>query len=512
MKPISSAISPVKILVLLLTVGPAFAQHKETNNQRHYLRRDLAQVPGSHGDMRCKSDSQYEVFSAGRGWLAMPMSGGRKCCPGADGKTIMTKLQGAQCPGVLSSATGAGTISTKRTASTSSDMTGDQRCKSALTEYEEFYHGKWNARKTANGTKCCPHLSGEKKIIQQFLNEECPSNMPSLKPSSTPSAVPTNKPSSTPSAVPTSKPSSTPSAVPTSKPSSTPSAVPTRKPSSTPSAVPTRKPSSIPSAVPTSKPSSIPSDVPSDSPSKRPTPAPTPRPTPSPSPSPSCIAGSTRVHLLSSSVKRIDDLVLGEKIQGLDKNKQPATCSIEAIGHFGRGPVHGNYTDDHFVLPSNISEAVSVHGPVGELEVTEKYAVLTSCPVGLDEVGAGFTPVDADFFGGDKNDVSWSDYLLIHASILELVRASGSFWFSPETYQSMEQVRRYTGALYRTMLRCAKDHNDCKDFEKASEDLIENSLTEKSKEVAKTTFHGLGQHRALGSASAVVSKGRSVRK
>ena len=216
--------------------------------------------------------------------------------------------------------------------------------------------------------------------------------------------------------------------------------------------------------------------------------------------------------MLSSSVKRVDDLVLGENIQGLDKYKQPATCSIEVIGHFGRGPVHGIFTDDLLVLPSNISEAVSVHGPVGELEETEKYAVLTSCPVGLDEVGAGFTPVDADFFGGDKNDVSWSDYLLIHASILELVRESGSFWFSPETYQSMEQVRRYTGALYRTMLRCAKDHNDCEDFEKASEDLIENSLTENSKNLAKSTFHGLGQHRALGSASAVVSKGRSVRK
>ena len=130
----------------------------------------------------------------------------------------------------------------------------------------------------------------------------------------------------------------------------------------------------------------------------------------------------------------------------------------------------------------------------------------------MDEAGAGFTPVDADFFGGDKSDVSWSDYLLIHASILELVRESGSFWFSPETYQSMEQVRRYTGTLYKTMLRCAKDSDDCEAFENASEDLIENSLTDKSKVVARSKFHGLGQHRALGSASAVVSRGRSVRK
>ena len=70
------------------------------------------------------------------------------------------------------------------------------------------------------------------------------------------------------------------------------------------------------------------------------------------------------------------------------------------------------------------------HGAVGKRTVEDKYEVLTSCPVGLDEAGTGFTPMDGDFCGKSTSEMGWSDYLLIHASMLRIVRATGGYWFS----------------------------------------------------------------------------------
>lgn len=55
------------------------------------------------------------------------------------------------------------------------DEIGDQRCTASDTaKYEEFFHGQWNTRPLAGGTKCCPHVDGSKKITMQIMSQDCP--------------------------------------------------------------------------------------------------------------------------------------------------------------------------------------------------------------------------------------------------------------------------------------------------------------------------------------------------
>lgn len=174
---------------------------------------------------------------------------------------------------------------------------------------------------------------------------------------------------------------------------------------------------------------------------------------------------------------------------------------------FKVGPTYGNYTDDHFILDP-LSSVVRPKGANGQMKVVDKYAVLTSCPVGVDESGTGFTAVDSDFLGDEA--LMWSDYVVVHEAILNIVKEVGPFVFWPETYTSMEKVSQYTNKLYKTMLKCAKNANQCAAFEKAAEDLVENALTVDAKEKIKQGFGNFGKPNKQGSISAVVSKGKSV--
>lgn len=244
-------------------------------------------------------------------------------------------------------------------------------------------------------------------------------------------------------------------------------------------------------------------------PTRPPTPRPTPPPTPAPTSAPeSCMSGETRVVQADAQFKYVKDLTTNDTIQGLDENKELSTCSVEAIGDFGVGPVFGNYTEDHFNLDP-ISGFVAAHGQNGAMETVNKYAVLTSCPVGLDETGIGFTPVDSDFLGDEP--LAWSDYVLIHQSIVNIVREVGPFVFSPSTYTSMKKVKQFTMKLYKTMLACAKDATNCDAFEASAVDLVENSLTDEAKAKVKSGFGNFGKSKSKGSISAAVSKGKSVR-
>ena len=50
------------------------------------------------------------------------------------------------------------------------------------------------------------------------------------------------------------------------------------------------------------------------------------------------------------TVTIVKELAVGDKIEGLDADKQPALCTVVAVGKFGHGALYGNYTEDHFVL------------------------------------------------------------------------------------------------------------------------------------------------------------------
>jgi hypothetical protein len=238
--------------------------------------------------------------------------------------------------------------------------------------------------------------------------------------------------------------------------------------------------------------------------------------TPASKPTTSCMSGYTRVGIQSINetlnnltlFKTIRDLTVGDTIRGLDKDLNPADCSVQAIGTYGNGMVYGNYTNDHYIL-NPAANAVLPNGNSSVLSEVDKYSVLTTCPVGLDESGVGFTPFDSDFFGA--NTVSWSDYVRIHQAIVDIVKVVGSFVFSPQTYTSLEDVSEYTNAMYATLLTCTKDPTSCDAFEMASLELVEMSMTEESRMKVRAAFPHFGQLNMPGSIASSVTNGASVK-
>ena len=81
---------------------------------------------------------------------------------------------------------------------------------------------------------------------------------------------------------------------------------------------------------------------------------------------------------------------------------------------------------------------------------------------------------DSDFLGDEA--LVWSEYVVIHEAIYNIVKEAGPFVFWPETYTSMETVSKYTNRLYKTMLKCAMNAKQCAAFEQAAEALLERML------------------------------------
>ena len=208
------------------------------------------------------------------------------------------------------------------------------------------------------------------------------------------------------------------------------------------------------------------------------------------------------------TVTIVKELAVGDKIEGLDADKQPALCTVEAIGQFGHGTLYGNYTEDHFVLDPATGNVMQ-HGAVGKRTVEDKFEVMTSCPVGLDEAGTGFTPMDGDFCGKNTSEMGWSDYLLIHASILRIVRATGGYWFGASAYSDFDSVVQHGPEFCAAMLACAGNSTECDELERIATLFIDSYLTDDAREASHKGMPGVGEVGAPGSVSFVVSQGRA---
>ena len=150
----------------------------------------------------------------------------------------------------------------------------------------------------------------------------------------------------------------------------------------------------------------------------------------------------------------IRDLAPGDRIRGRG-NLEETTCTVEAVGSFGSGPVYGNYTNDHFVLDRG-SNNVKAHGQCGPWTHKEKFGLLTDCPLGLDESETGFAPIDGDFCGAARSELSWTDYLALLASILRVVRASGGYLFAGGSYVDVATARGGSRRRLRGAGGCVK--------------------------------------------------------
>lgn len=210
---------------------------------------------------------------------------------------------------------------------------------------------------------------------------------------------------------------------------------------------------------------------------------PTQPPRPSPTGDSSCMSGETGLIQKiaeddTTKVTKLKELKKGDVIKGLGKEMESKDCQVVAVGTFGRGELYGNYTSDHFIFnPSN--DAIEQHGITDDAIIDDKYEILTTCPLGVDEVGTKFTPIDSDFCGRSMKQISWKEYLLLHRAILRVVRKTGGYWFNGATYSDMNKLHEYSSVLCKTMLDCMKDSADCEEFERASIFFIENTLTDK---------------------------------
>jgi len=276
------------------------------------------------------------------------------------------------------------------------------------------------------------------------------------------------------------------------------------------------------------KPSFCTDDMPpmASPPPPRPTPPVSdPRPTPPilPQPPSSCVAGETAVMSVDvddinvdnnnaiTRITKVKNLKIGDMIRGYDADLNPTQCRVEAVGNFGSGEVFGNYTSSHYMLNEK-SKVIEEHGTRGDMTIDEKYDLISNCPLVEDEVGNKFGPIDSDFCGGHVKEISWSDYLLLHKAILNVVRESGAFWFSGASYSNFDMVNTHAPHVCRTMVSCMKDNESCHELESASIAFIENGLSDSARKRALAAFHNIGSHRRLGSVSASVTSGGSVRK
>ena len=233
----------------------------------------------------------------------------------------------------------------------------------------------------------------------------------------------------------------------------------------------------------------------------------------------SCMSGNTGTFKASPvenstggfkrTVAIVKELAVGDRIEGLDADKRPALCTVEAIGQFGHGALYGNYTEDHFMLDPATGNIMQ-HGAIGNRTVEDKYDMMTSCPVALDEAGSGFTPMDGGFCGKNTSKMGWSDYLLIHASMLRIVRATGAYWFSASAYRDFASVAQHGPELCAAMLACAGAGAECNELERISALFINSDyLTDDARNATMKGMPGLGEVGTPGSVSFVVSQGKA---
>ena len=97
---------------------------------------------------------------------------------------------------------------------------------------------------------------------------------------------------------------------------------------------------------------------------------------------------------------QVRDLEVGDIIPGLDSNKKETPCIVKAIGNFRTDNVYGNYTFDcsFYIYENDIIERNGVDGD--KLKETDKYDLITNCPVVKDRSIKFFGSMDSNFCDG----------------------------------------------------------------------------------------------------------------
>lgn len=265
-----------------------------------------------------------------------------------------------------------------------------------------------------------------------------------------------------------------------------------------------------------------------------------------------CMAGSTMVTKFrgdDTEMVMVRDLKVGDEIKGIDEEKNDAVCNVVSIFKSGKGKFYGNYTADHYIYDSE-SDMIVTHGKGGEpghddsinhnskgagsknkkleggsknkkLEKTtdDMYDVFTDCPLGVDESGVSFTGISKNLCKGEMGDLSWTEYLSLHAGLLRLIFATGIHDYS--AFRSLDKARQHLGGVCKAMIKCIRRAGDeleseeerCRALEQKSQIFYDQVLTEetqkriaekiKAKNKGRNKFPGIGE----GAITNVVARG-----
>lgn len=179
----------------------------------------------------------------------------------------------------------------------------------------------------------------------------------------------------------------------------------------------------------------------------------------------SCMSGDTGITKVNddgtTTIVALRNAKEGDKVKGLDSKFNEAVCDVVAIGYWGTGTLFGNYTEDHYVLDT-FNGTIVAHGQVGEETFGDKYVLLSTCPLVIDESGVAFTPIDEDEFPADElpDSLSWEYYQKVHKVLITTV----SLIFIPREYQINTTTINplvSTKNVYDAIFKCAEGGEDC---------------------------------------------------
>jgi hypothetical protein len=203
-----------------------------------------------------------------------------------------------------------------------------------------------------------------------------------------------------------------------------------------------------------------------------------------------CVSGEKGVEKYvefnETQTTRVNQLVLGDVIKGVDENFETTACKVTAIGKYKPDLMYGGFTADHPVL-SEEKDGMVKYGREGDETHEDSYDVLTDCPLTKDENGILFS----GFGHCGKGKLSWSEYLTLYDAISTMVESSGSEidWFDRETYVDMNHLAKEATYLCDLVLACDKadDEDDvsCRTLDDWADKFLEKEVKADKKDAGR---------------------------
>jgi hypothetical protein len=218
-------------------------------------------------------------------------------------------------------------------------------------------------------------------------------------------------------------------------------------------------------------------------------------PAPAPGKGNVCIAGDTRFHVTdlvgTTFEKQLDQLAVGEKIVGIDESKVKVNnCEVVSVFEMGNYEVFGNYTPDHYMLPSNAADKLVAHGQTGGARNFTTHQLLTTCPVAVDESGKiSSTSICGSVMTKGSGPLPWKTYLDVHSALLTLIQATGIT--SITALKSRSSAQEHLLGLCTYGLLCSMT-GMCDIYEEMMLNFVNAELTDDAKAKAYAAFPDLG--------------------